>query len=108
MVFVDYPLRFSDVTTLAARRVRHGVAPYLICQPGLRHALALPTTLSLPFPLHSSPSCAAPPSRASGRASLHLLPAAPLTELDQLGLIRSSPQRHCLLDRLTRVLTLAQ
>src|SRR5271155_325782 len=32
---VDYRLRFSGpVTTLTAHRVRHGVEPDLICQPG--------------------------------------------------------------------------
>jgi hypothetical protein len=32
---VNYAIRFSDsVTALTARRVRHGVGPDFICQPG--------------------------------------------------------------------------
>src|SRR5271154_5696726 len=67
---VNYAVRFSrPVTALTARRVRYGVGPDLICQPGPSPGIkthsspaAFPTTLSLPlvpFPL-SHLSCTAP------------------------------------------------
>jgi hypothetical protein len=80
-------MRFSGpVTSLTARRVRHGVEldPHLPAQPFARYKDALLSgrfsSNSLPpiFPPHSSASCTAPPSRASGRAELHLLPAGSL------------------------------
>ena len=79
---VNYAMWVSGpVTALTARRVRYGVAPDLICQPdpppGIKtHSApaAFPTTLLAFF-------CPLPPltflhrpSRASGRAELHLLP----------------------------------
>ena len=54
---VNYAVRFSGpVTALTARRVRYGVGPDLICQPGPSPGIktysspaAFPTTLSLSF-----------------------------------------------------------
>src|SRR5277367_211092 len=64
IVSVNYAIRFSGpVTALTARRVRYGVGPDLICQPGpspgiKKHSspAAFPTTLSLPFVPFPSPT----------------------------------------------------
>jgi hypothetical protein len=77
---VNYAFRFSGpVTALTARRVRYGVGPDLICQPGPSPGIkahsspaAFPTTLSLPF----SPWTLYLPARALGRCRFHLFPVS--------------------------------
>src|SRR5436305_5548367 len=78
---VNYAIRFSGpVTALTARRVRYGVGPDLICQPGPSPGIkthsspaAFPSTLSLPFP----PSTLYLPARALGRCRAPLAPCQP-------------------------------
>ena len=77
---------FSDpATALAARRVRHGSHPTSSATLAFaRYKDALvPRRFSNnslpPFPPHSLLSCTAPPGPPSGRASLHLIPTAPLS-----------------------------
>src|SRR5277367_5794021 len=130
IVSVNYAIRFSGpVTALTARRVRYGVGPDFICQPGPSPAIkthsspaAFPTTLSLPFvpflsltPAYTAPSCLrprrAPPTPLPG-------PWSPQNRYDaasgknvaarRLALIRSTPRQYCLVDRLTRASTLGQ
>jgi hypothetical protein len=75
---VNYAIRFSGpVTALTARRVRHGVGPGLICQPGPEPGIkthsfpaAFPTTLPPFCPLSLFTFLHRPP-RASDRAELH-------------------------------------
>src|SRR5271170_4135004 len=76
---VNYAFRLSGpVTALTARRVRYGVGPDLICQPGSSPGIkthsspaAFPTTLShLLFPSPLPPSCAAPSCLRPRRAPL--------------------------------------
>ena len=69
-----------------------GVAANLICQsgpsPGIKthfSPAAFPTTLSLSFSPHSSPSCTVPPGCVSGRAELHLLPAGAPSPQNRYG-----------------------
>jgi hypothetical protein len=78
---VNYAMRFSGpVTALTARRVRYGVGPDLICQPGPSPGIkthsspaAFPSTLSLPF----SPWTLYLPARALGRCRAPLAPCRP-------------------------------
>jgi hypothetical protein len=107
------------MTALTARRVRYGVGPDLICQPGPSPGIkthsspaAFPTTLSLPlvpFPL-SHLSCTALSCLRPRRALPTPLPG-PLVPTERirrgqsarrLTLIRSTPRQHCLVDHLTR------
>jgi hypothetical protein len=90
---VNYAIRSSGpVTALTACRVRYGVGPDLICQPGPSPGIkthsspaAFPTTLSLPFvpfpPL--SPACTAPlmPQAAPGPT---YSPARPLVPTEPI------------------------
>src|SRR5947207_8125498 len=85
-VSVNYAIRFScPVTALTARRLRYGVGPDLICQPGptvlspgiKKHSspAAFPTTLSsLLFPSPLLPSCTAPSCLRPRRTPLTPLP----------------------------------
>ena len=78
---VNYAMRFSGpVTALTARRLRYGVGPDFICQPGPSPGIkthsspaAFPSTLSLPFP----PWTLYLPARALGRCRAPLAPCQP-------------------------------
>jgi hypothetical protein len=113
------------VTALTARRVRHGVGPDLICQPGPEPDMkthssptTFPTTLSLPFvPFPSSPSCTAPlvpqtvPS-STDSLSGPLVPVEPIRRSQwekcrsATAGIRSTPRQQCLVNRPTCASTL--
>ena len=128
---MNYAIRFSGpVTALTARRVRYGVGPDLICQPGPSPGIKTHSspavfliTLSLPLvPFPSpSPACTAPlvPQAAPSSTYSPARPPDPWSPQNgydaasrknvaarRLTLIRSTPRQHCLVDHLTHASTL--